>query len=138
MTICLSKEENMKQLWTLGAAQITAGMLAACGGGGDSNGYGSIAVSASTTNVSIVSKALTQSSANDAARDKCDADDCKVVMQFEECGAIAHGLTSAGAWVWGVGEASSAFNAQSAANSACAAKGGTSCTQIPNLEAQCN
>ena len=81
----------MKKLWTWGAALIAAVTLAACGGGGDSNGYGSIAVSASTNRVGIASEALTQSIANDAARDECDADDCTVVLQFEECGAAASG-----------------------------------------------
>lgn len=128
----------MKKLWTWGAALIAAMTLAACGGGGDSNGYGSIAVSASTNRVGIASEALTQSIANDAARDECDAGDCQVVLQFEECGAIAQGQTASGAWVWGVGAGGSAFDAQTAANNSCAAKGGQACTEIPNLPAQCN
>ncbi len=128
----------MKKLWTWSAALIAAVTLAACGGGGDSDGYGAIAVSASTTNVAMVSKALTQSIANDEARDECDAGDCQVVLQFEECGAIAHGLNASGGWVWGVAAAGSAFDAQTAANNACTAKGGQNCGVIPNLAAQCN
>ena len=125
-------------LWMWGAALLAAGTMTACGGGGDSNGYGSVAVSESTNKVAISSKALTQSVANDAARDECDADDCKVVLQFEECGAAAGGYTGGGASVLAAGEGGSAFDAQSAANNACTAKGGTACGAIPNLPAQCN
>lgn len=128
----------MKQLLSWGSALLAAGLMAACGGGGDSNGYGAIALSASTNKVAISSEGLTQSIANDAARDKCDAKDCQVVLQFEECGAIAQGQTSSGAWVWGVGAGGSAFEAQTAANNACVAKGAQTCAEIPNLPAQCN
>jgi hypothetical protein len=97
----------MKQVWTWGAALIAAGVLAACGGGGDSNGYGAVAVSASTNKVAITSEHLTQSIAN-------------------------------GVLVIAAGAGNTAFDAQTAANNACTAKGGTGCGVIPNLEAQCN
>jgi Domain of unknown function (DUF4189) len=127
----------MKQVWTWGAALIAAGVLAACGGGGDSNGFGSVAVSASTNKVAITSEQLTQSIANDVARDECDAGDCQVVLQFEECGAAAQGVKSGG-FVIAAGAGNTAFDAQTAANNACTAQGGTGCGAIPNLEAQCN
>ncbi|MFC3683895.1 DUF4189 domain-containing protein [Hydrogenophaga luteola] len=127
----------MKKLWTWGAALIAAATLAACGGS-DDDYHGAIAVSESTKRVGIASEALTQSIANDAARDECDAGDCQVVLQFEECGAIAAGSGSSGGWVWGVAAAGSAFDAQTAANNACTAKGGQNCGVIPNLAAQCN
>ena len=72
------------------AALFVAGLVAACGGGDD--GYGAIAISESTTRVAIVTEALTQSIANDDARDECDADDCTVVLQFETCGAVSSAL----------------------------------------------
>jgi Domain of unknown function (DUF4189) len=128
----------MKQVWTWGAALIAAGVLAACGGGGDSNGYGAVAVSASTNKVAITSEQLTQSIANDVARDDCDAGDCQVVLQFEECGAAAQGIASGGRLVIAGGAGNTAFDAQTAANNACTAQGGTGCGAIPNLEAQCN
>jgi Domain of unknown function (DUF4189) len=127
----------MKTVWTWGAALMAAGVLAACGGGGSGDGYGAVAVSASTNKVAIATEALTQSSANDAARDECDASDCKVVLQFDDCGAAAQGVLG-GALVITAGEGSSAFRAQTAAIDACTAKGATACNQIPNLEAQCN
>lgn len=128
----------MKRVWTWGAALIAAVVLVACGGGGDSNGYGAVAVSVSTKKIAISSEALTQSSANEAARDKCDASDCTVILQFEECGAAAQGLTASGAWVIAAGAGNTAFDAQTAANASCTAKGGSGCGAVPNLEAQCN
>ena len=128
----------MKQVWTRGAALIAAGVLAACGGGGDSNGFGSVAVSASTNKVAITSEQLTQSIANDVARDDCDAGDCQVVLQFEECGAAAQGIASGGRLVIAAGAGNTAFDAQTAANNACVARGATGCGPIPNLAAQCN
>jgi hypothetical protein len=128
----------MKKLWTWGAALVAAGVLVACGGGGDSNGYGAVAVSASTSKVAIASEALTQSIANDAARDACDANDCTVILQFEECGAASQGFTASGALLISAGAGNTEFEAQTAANNACAAQGGSSCGQIPNVEAQCN
>ena len=83
----------MKTVWSLGAALLAAGALTACGGN-DGDGYGSIAVSASTNRVAIATGGVTQSSANDAARDECDANDCKVELQFDECGAAAQGVSS--------------------------------------------
>ncbi len=127
----------MNKVWTWGAALIAAGVLVACGGGGDSNGFGSVALSASTNKVAISSKALTQSIANDVARDECDAKDCTVILQFEECGAAAQGFLS-GALVITAGPGNTEFEAQTAANNACTAKGATACGPIPNLKAQCN
>jgi Domain of unknown function (DUF4189) len=121
-----------------GAAVLASLLVAACGGGGDSDGYGAIAVSDSTTRVAIVSEALTQSIANDEARDECDAGDCKVVLQFEECGAASAGVKSGGSLVIAVAAGGTAFDAQTAANNACTAKGGVGCGTIPNLPAQCN
>ena len=127
----------MKKLWSWGAALIAAMTLVACGGS-DRDDHGAIAISESTKRVGMSSEALTQSIANDAARDECDVKDCTVVLQFEECGAIAAGAGASGGWVWGVAEAGTAFDAQTAANNACTAKGGLNCGVIPNLPAQCN
>lgn len=128
----------MNKLWVWGAALVAAGVLAACGGGGDSNGYGAVAASVSTKKVAISAKALTQSGANDEARDACDASDCKIILQFEECGAAAQGITSTGALLFAAGAGDTAFDAQTAANAACTTAGGTACGQVPNLEAKCN
>lgn len=128
----------MKKVWTWGSALIAAVVLVACGGGGDSNGYGAVAVSVSTKKIAISSEALTQSNANDAARDKCDASDCTVILQFEECGAASEGLNAGGGWVIAAGAGNTAFDAQTAANNACTAKGGTGCSPVPNLDAKCN
>jgi Domain of unknown function (DUF4189) len=138
MSVRFSVEDLMNTFRTWVAALWAAGVLAACGGGGDSNGFGSIAVSASTNKVAISSEHLTQSIANDVARDRCDAGDCKVVLQFEECGAAAQGLTAAGTLVIRAGAGDTAFLAQTAANQACTAAGASGCGQIPNLEAECN
>lgn len=125
--------------WMVGGAALLAALLvAACGGGGESDGYGAIAVSESTTQVVIVTEALTQSIANDEARDECDAGDCKVVLQFEECGAASAGARSGGGLVIAVAAGGTAFDAQTAANNACTAKGGVGCATIPNLPARCN
>ncbi|MFP8781407.1 DUF4189 domain-containing protein [Hydrogenophaga sp. RWCD_12] len=128
----------MKKVWTWGAALIAAVVLVACGGGGDSNGFGAVAVSVSTKKIAISSESLTQSSANESARDECDASDCTVILQFEECGAASQGVTASGAWVIAAAAGNTAFDAQTAANASCSAKGGTGCAAIPNLEAQCN
>lgn len=128
----------MKKMWMVGAAFLAAGLLAACGGGGDSNGFGSVAVSASTNKVAITSAQWTQSIANDVARDDCDASDCTVILQFEECGAAAQGFSAAGSLVITAGAGNTEFEAQTAANNACSATGATGCGQIPNLVAQCN
>jgi ABC-type amino acid transport substrate-binding protein len=122
--------------WALVAALAAFG-LTACGGGG-SDGYGSIAVSESTSYVAIVTGGVTQSFANDAARDKCDEDDCKVVLQFEQCGAAAASNNATGQLVIAVAAGGSAFDAQTAANQSCTANGGLACGPIPNLPAQCN
>ena len=117
---------------------LTALALSACGGGSSGDGYGSIAVSSSTTAVAIVTGGLTQSLANDAARDKCDEDDCEVVLQFEQCGAVSASTNASGALVIASAEGGSAFDAQTAANQSCTDEGGVACTAIPNLAAQCN
>lgn len=122
-------------LWLAGALAALA--VTACGGG-SGDGYGAIAVSPSTTSVSIVTGGLTQSMANEAARDKCDANDCEVVLQFEECGAASAATNAGGALVIASAAGGTAFAAQTAANNACTAQGGVGCTQIPNLVAQCN
>jgi hypothetical protein len=129
---------NRQRWMALGAALLVAMVVAACGGGGESNGYGAIAVSPTTGKVGFATESLTQSNANEDARDECDKDDCAVVLQFEECGAIAGGRTSGGITVYGVAEANRAFDAQVAANSACTAKGGLGCGEISNLQARCN
>lgn len=117
------------------AALAAALLLAACGGGDD--GYGSIAISESNARVAIVTDGLTQSIANDEARDECDAKDCTVVLQFERCGAASSALTTGGVRVYGVAAGGSAFDAQTAANNVCTDKGGVGCTAIPNLPAKC-
>lgn len=122
--------------WIRGAAALfVVGLVAACGGGDD--GYGSIAISESTARVAIVTGGLTQSIANDDARDECDADDCKVVLHFETCGAVSSALTTGDVRVFGVAAGGSAFDAQTAANNLCTANGGVGCTAIPNLPAEC-
>ena len=100
--------------------------------------HGAIAVSDSTGNVAIVSKALSQSEANEEARDTCDAKDCSVILQFDKCGAFSSGRSSAGVWVYAAAAGGTAFDAQTAANSACTANGGVACAVAPNLAAQCN
>lgn len=113
-------------------------LASACGGGDDDEGYGSIAYSPSTTRAAIVTGAWTQSSANDEARDECDAGDCTVLLQFRNCGAIAAGTSGSGALVIGVAEGLSTLAAQTAANNACTAKGGNNCSEVPGLAPQCN
>lgn len=122
----------------IGAALFAAAALVACGGGGDSNGYGAVAVSGSKSNVAISSEHITQSVANDAARDECDVDDCKVILQFEECGAAAGGYTNSGVLVITAGAGNTAYDAQTVANANCSAAGGNNCGPFPNLGAQCN
>jgi hypothetical protein len=123
-------------LWGLCATCVAALLLTACGGNDD--GYGSVAVSDSTRRVAIASGELTQSYANDEARDACDADDCRVVLQFEQCGAVAAGTSGSGGFVVAAAAGGTAFDAQTAANNACTARGGVGCGPIPNIEAQCN
>lgn len=124
--------------WMTVAALAVSLVLSACGGGGESNGFGAVAVSKTTSRVAISSEELTQSFANDEARDECDADDCTVVLQFEECGAAASGPNSSGVLVIAAAAGGTAFDAQTAANNACTAQGGLACTAIPNLAAECN
>ncbi|AOW11835.1 hypothetical protein LPB72_08850 [Hydrogenophaga crassostreae] len=123
-------------LWL--AAALTALAVTACGGGSTGNGYGSIAVSNSAAAVAIVTEGLTQSIANESARDKCDEDDCEVVLQFEQCGAVSASLNSVGAQIITASEGGTAFAAQTSANEACTKQGGVACAAIPNLPAQCN
>ncbi|MBQ0917319.1 DUF4189 domain-containing protein [Hydrogenophaga aromaticivorans] len=125
-----------RSLWGLCAVCVTSLLLTACGGNDD--GYGSVAVSDSTRRVGISSGELTQSIANDEARDDCDASDCRVVLQFEQCGAVSAGTKAGGGFVVVAKGAGTAFDAQTAANNACTAQGGEGCGPIPNLEAQCN
>ena len=123
-------------LWVpLGALVL---WIAGCGGGGESNGFGSVAVSSSSGRVAISSEALTQSIANDKARDECDRSDCKVILQFEECGAASSALDAGGVRIFAAAEGGTAFDAQTAANSACTAQGGIGCATIPNIPAECN
>lgn len=117
------------------AALLVSLTVVACGGNDD--GYGAIAVSTSTNRVAIVSGELTQSVANDEARDECDASDCAVVLQFEECGAASAG-TIGSTLLIAVAQGGSAFDAQTAANNACTAQGAVGCGEIPNLAAECN
>lgn len=112
--------------------------IAGCGGGGESNGFGSVAVSPSTGRVAISSEAFTQSIANDEARDECDRSDCKVILQFEECGAVSSALDASGVRIFAAVEGGTPFDAQTAANNACTAQGGIGCATIPNMPAQCN
>jgi hypothetical protein len=128
-----------KSGWTLWVAAVLSALaLTACGGGSTGNGYGSIAISPSTTAVAIATEGLTQSIANETARDKCDEKDCEVVLQFEECGAVSASLNASGVLVYGVAAGGTAFAAQTAATESCAQLGGVACTVIPNLPAQCN
>jgi hypothetical protein len=136
MPVVFSKGLDMKtSLWRLCAACVVSVLLTACGGNDD--GYGSVAVSDSTRRVAISSGELTQSIANDEARDACDAHDCRVVLQFEQCGAVAAG-TAGGGIVIAAAAGGTAFDAQTPANNACAARGGLGCGPVPNVEAQCN
>ncbi len=122
--------------WIRASVALAAAVLVtACGGGDD--GYGAIAVSESTNRVGMATEALTQSIANDDARDACDADDCTVVLQFETCGAVSAALNGSGQYVYGVAAGGSAFDAQTAANNVCTVKGGVGCAAIPNLPAKC-
>lgn len=115
---------------------LTIAALSACGSSDD--GYGSIAYSPSTYRAAIVTGGITQSAANEAARDKCDAKDCSVILQFEECGALSGGRNAAGDPIIGVGRGGSEYAAQEAANDDCTAKGGLSCDVAIGLPAQCN
>lgn len=120
----------------IAASLFTALALTACGGGSDT--LGSVAYSESTTTASIAHGGLTQSAANDKARDTCGHSDCKVILQFDQCGAFSFGITAKGAYVYAAAAASTASAAQSAADSACNAKGSTNCSVVNGLPAQCN
>lgn len=123
--------------WISGAAVAAAALvLAACGGSDDE--YGAIAVSESTARVGIATESVTQSRANERAREKCDAKDCTVVLQFRQCGAVASGKNVRGALIIAAAEGGSAYDAQTAANNICTAEGGRDCDAIPNLPAKCN
>jgi Domain of unknown function (DUF4189) len=118
-------------------ALSSALLLSACGGDGD-NDYGAIAFSPSTSRAAIATGGWTQSEANDVARDECDVRDCSIVLQFRQCGAISSGTTAGGRLIVGVAEGRSAREAQTAANTACAANGGNGCREAPGLAPQCN
>lgn len=120
----------------IAASLFTALALTACGGGSDT--LGSVAVSESTSRAAISHGAQTQSDANDTARHACGASDCKVILQFDNCGAFSVGSTSSGSAVYAAAAGSSKDAAQTAANSACNAKGSTNCAAVNDLPAQCN
>ena len=127
---------TMKRWISFFAATAAALLLAACGGGSDE--YGAIAVSQSTARVGISTESLTQSLANERARDRCDAKDCTVVLQFRQCGAVASGKNVRGDLIIATAEGGSAYDAQTAANNICTAEGGRDCDAIPNIPAKCN
>ena len=111
-------------------------LLTGCGGGGDSDTVGAIAVSDTTGKAAIVWKAGNQNVANDAARDKCGGGDCKVILQFSRCGAIS---TDFDMGKYGVGEGESEQSAQAAADEACRGAGGKNCkAPAGDLSAKCN
>lgn len=110
-------------------------LLTACGGGDGSDGKGAIAVSDTTLKAAIVWKAANQNIANDAARDKCGGGDCRVILQFSECGAISSDFDLG---KYGVGEGNSEQAAQDKADEACRAAGGKNCKAPTDLPAKCN
>lgn len=120
----------------LAAALAAAAFMTACGS--DDDTYGAIAFSYNTTRAAIVTGGWTQSEANEEARDRCDAGDCTVVLQFRECGALSAGTLPGGRLIIGVAEGRSTLEAQTAANSACTTNGGVSCRDVPGLPPQCN
>lgn len=126
-----------KRWMSFSAVAAVALVLAACSGSGDDE-YGAIAVSQSTARVGMSSESLTQSLANERARDKCDVKDCTVVLQFRQCGAVASGKNVRGDLIIATAEGGSAYDAQTAANNSCSAEGGRDCDAIPNLPAKCN
>jgi Domain of unknown function (DUF4189) len=110
-------------------------LLTACGGGGGSDTKGAIAVSDTTLKAAMVWNAGNQNIANDAARDKCGGGDCRVILQFSECGAISSDFDLG---KYGVGEGDSEQSAQTAADNACRAAGGKNCKAPTDLQAKCN
>lgn len=112
-------------------------LLTACGGGGGFDTKGAIAISDTTGKASIVWNAGNQNIANDAARDKCGGGDCRVILQFSQCGAISSDFDLG---KYGVSEGESEQAAQSAADAACRAAGGKNCRAPTdsNLTAKCN
>lgn len=124
-----------RRITTLASLLAAAALVAACG---DEDTYGAIAFSHNTTRAAIVTGGWTQSEANDEARDRCDARDCEVVLQFRECGALSAGILPGGRLIIGVAEGRSTLEAQTAANHACSANGGENCRDIPGLAPRCN
>ncbi|MDQ7747115.1 DUF4189 domain-containing protein [Hydrogenophaga pseudoflava] len=121
----------------LPALAFTALFLSACGGGGGDGPTtrGAIAISDTTGMAAMIWNAADQNVANDQARSKCGGGDCKVILQFSECGALS---VAANKFIYGVAEGQSAAAAQQAADSSCTAKGGTACAAVAGLPAQCN
>ena len=124
-----------RRITTLASLLAAAALVAACG---DEDAYGAIAFSHNTTRAAIVTGGWTQSEANEEARDRCDAHDCEVVLQFRECGALSAGTLPGGRLIIGVAEGRSPLEAQTAANHACSANGGENCRDIPGLAPRCN
>ncbi|MFP5467709.1 MAG: DUF4189 domain-containing protein [Gammaproteobacteria bacterium] len=124
------------RITTLASMLAAATLVAACGD--DDDTYGAIAFSHNTTRAAIVAGGWTQSEANEEARDRCDARDCTVVLQFRDCGALSAGTLPDGRLVIGVAEGRSTLEAQTAANNACTTNGGSSCRDIPGLPPRCN
>jgi hypothetical protein len=123
--------------------------LSACGGGSDEGSpnaagsqtgkHGAIAFGSNSTsfNTGLIANATTQDAANESALNSCERTNCAVVLEFNECGALAVGKNAAGSFVWGAASAATASSAKKAAGSACAARGGLGCT-LGNLQPICN
>lgn len=126
----------IRQAGAIAASLFTALVLTACDGGGDT--LGSVAVSESKQTAAIAVREYTQSDANDSARHACGASDCKVILQFDKCGAFSVGTTPKGAYVYAAAAGASAGAAQSAADDACNAKGSINCAAVKDLPAMCN
>lgn len=121
--------------WVKSGLVVAAALLAACGGGSDGlGGRGSIAISESTGKAAFIWDAINQNVANDAARSKCGGGDCKVILQFSQCGALS---ADANSRTYAVAEAESAVAAQQAADRSCTSKGGQACGAVIGLPAKC-
>ena len=112
-------------------------VIAGCGGGGDESGgteyyqpplYGAIAVNQLTGAASIVANYDFQSSANNAALNKCGAG-CFTVLEFgsRKCGALARAATTA---TFGWASNSGSHDAKVAALQQCAANKGVGCQVV--------
>ena len=109
-------------------------ILAACGGGGDSDGfdyippsYGSIAVNQATGAAAITANYDSQSRANDAVVSKCGAN-CGKVFEFgsNQCGTLARGSNL----VFGWASSWRKSNAESDARDQCVGHGGLNCVVV--------